>query len=82
MNAIRRPSGEGNAQRNKRSQTTFNNLSKIIHTMKKVLSLLVLRFPLLLPASEKDRIQITYRLLPDGGEAKETWVRVKLEIPE
>lgn len=33
-------------------------------------------------AAEKDRIQITYRLLPDGGEAKETWIRVKLEIPE
>ena len=33
-------------------------------------------------AAEKDRIQITYRLQPDGGEAKETWIRVKLEIPE
>ena len=33
-------------------------------------------------AAEKDRIQITYRLLPDGGESKETWIRVKLEIPE
>ena len=33
-------------------------------------------------AAEKDRIQITYRLLPDGGEGKETWIRVKLEIPE
>ena len=152
----------------------FNNLSKIIHTMKKVLSLLVLLFPLMLNAApttkkvklegvwqqvqpatettpemklpvwkvmqndgtfctfliankkaqcvitnegtfrltsdstfvehingtivnpdligknnkitivaaEKDRIQITYRLLPDGGESKETWIRVKLEIPE
>lgn len=152
----------------------FNNLSKIIHTMKKVLSLLVLLFPLMLNAApttkkvklegvwqqvqpatettpemklpvwkvmqndgtfctfliankkaqcvitnegtfrltsdstfvehingtivnpdligknnkitivaaEKDRIQITYRLQPDGGESKETWIRVKLEIPE
>ena len=33
-------------------------------------------------AAEKDRIQITYRLQPDGGESKETWIRVKLEIPE